>query len=98
MDKIAMGLLCNRSHDGHRKRTPATVKLTPIQGGWQARVIDLTLGYECVFEFLLLDDFFETFCMKSKSPANWREIDYGEGAQTRKAKRKKDFDDAVKGV
>lgn len=98
MDRIAMGLLCNRTHDGYRKRKIPTIKLNAIEGGFEGRVIDTTLGYECEFKFRQLDEWFEAFSAARRDSHNWKEIDYGEGAQARKARRKKEFDDFTNGV
>lgn len=94
-DRTAMGLICNRTHDGYRKRKVPTVKLQAIEGGFEGRVIDTTLGYECVFMFRDIELWFEAFSAARREPRNWKEIDYGEGAQSRKAKRKKEFDEAA---
>jgi hypothetical protein len=96
-DEDAMGYICNRTADGIRARRPATIKLTPIAGGFQGAVIDVTLGYEVVFTFQHLHEWFTAFCEARHRIGSLKELTYGEGWAARKARRQKQFDDEVQG-
>lgn len=94
IDPIAFEYLVARTLDGITKRSVPTIKMTPVEGGWKVQVVDLAIGYQCTFPMTDLEDFFVEWRRARHISAYWTEIDYGEFAQARKAKRKKDKDDA----